>query len=91
MMDFSDILRRMKAGKSATREGWGSAFVFLTTAEEVSNRYIQLEAVLPKAAPVGVRQHFLRREKDGTIGPYLPDSEALLATDWSIVYDTGDD
>lgn len=81
MMDFSDALRALKAGKRVMRAGWNGKGMWLQLVE---------------AYQVGPDKHVLGRKllpwigmktADGAFVPWLASQTDMLAEDWMVLWE----
>lgn len=88
-MDFSEALHLIKSGKRACRTGWATKgkWVFLVPGSRIT---IAADRPLGQVAPELVgetatyRPHIDARKADGSIGPWNPSQEDVLADDWEV-------
>lgn len=88
-MDFSEALHLIKSGKRVRRTGWTTKgkWVFLVPGSLIT---IAADRPLGQAAPelvgetANYRPHIDARKADGSVGPWIPSPEDILADDWEI-------
>ena len=90
-MDFSDALRRVKAGACVARAGWNgkNMFIFLVKGSTFQVNRPPLLGMFPEGTPINYHGHIDMRTADGTIVPWLASQTDLLAEDWGEVVPPG--
>lgn len=82
-MTFSAAIAAIRTGKLATRTLWhGEIFVYLETAMSIA---IEAGHPLHGLATGGLLQPFLALKGHGSIAPWVPSPDDLLADDWLMV------
>ena len=87
VVDFSEALRRIKAGANMARQGWNGKgmFVFLVPGSEFKVNREPLLSILGEGTPVTYRPHIDIRHPDGAIGVWQPSMGDVMAEDWYVV------
>lgn len=93
-MDFSDALRRLKAGKSVKREGWNGKGMFLylvPNSETPVAPNTALAANEPVGTMHGMQRYVAMKTADNTSVPWLCSQSDMLADDWTIHWEPRDE
>lgn len=83
-MDFSDALRRIKAGARMRRAGWNGKgmFVFLVPGSRFKVNRPPLLGIYPEGTEIDYHGHVDMRTATGQIVTWLCSMTDMLAEDW---------
>ena len=84
MMDFSEALDAIKAGKKVARLGWNGKdmFLFLVPGSTFEVNRPPLLGIYPEGTKINYHAHIDMRTAQGQIVPWLASQADLLANDW---------
>lgn len=87
MIDFSEALKNIKAGRLARRSGWNGKgmFVFLVNGSKFKVNREPLLSILGEGTEVSYHAHIDMKTATGEIVPWLASQSDLLAKDWEII------
>jgi hypothetical protein len=86
-MNFGEAMQALKQGKQVHRNGWKEkgVMLFIVPGSKFPVNRPPLLGIFPEGKAVEYRDHLDIRNEDGTIGPYQPTHEDLLAEDWQVL------
>ena len=87
-MDFSEALRRIKAGRALAREGWNAEGQFVVYQkgypDGIAINANTAEATgIPEGTVCRFRPYLMLHTADGSFVPWAPTVSDVLAEDWS--------
>lgn len=87
LLDFSDALRALKAGKRVARDGWNGKgmFIFLVNGSKFIVNREPLKSILGEGTEVDYHGHVDMKTAQGYIVPWLCSQADMLAEDWVIL------
>jgi hypothetical protein len=87
MMDFSEALKMIRAGKRVARDGWNGKgmFLFLVPGSKFKVNRPPLLGIYPEGTEIDYHAHIDMRTAGGQIVPWLASQTDLLANDWKEV------
>lgn len=83
-MDFSEALKQIKQGRRARRQR-PEEFMFLVPGSTFTVNRPPLLGIYEEGAAVNYHGHIDICMADGTIMPWVPSQDDLLAQDWCVV------
>jgi hypothetical protein len=84
-MDFSDALRQLRRGRRIARtDAPDGVYMYFVPAQTVHVKEPPLSDFMMKGVPVGHSAHFMCRNRDGSVEPWSPDADDLIAQ-WKLV------
>lgn len=84
-MNFEEILPLIKQGKRARRQEWNKQnFVFLVDGSKFKVNRKPLLGIYPEGTQISYHAHIDYRCSNGTIVPWSPGMQDILANDWTI-------
>lgn len=86
-MDFSEALKKLKAGELVTREGWNGVgmFLYLVPGSGFTVNRPPLAGIYPIGHPIAYRAHIDMKTVDGSCVPWVASQTDLPADDWKVV------
>jgi hypothetical protein len=84
LMEFSEALQLVKAGRRVARRGWNGKdmFIFLVPGSKFSVNRPPLLGIYPEGTEIEYHAHIDMKTAQGYIVPWLASQADLLAEDW---------
>lgn len=84
MLDFGDVVRALKEGKTVRRTDWDKAVWLLLIKGESVRTAINDNYGDPETTGIPVLDSIYLKTSDDKLVPWLPSQSDILAEDWSI-------